>query len=55
MSHDCTPSHSSNLFIKFVDNTPVVGLISNNDETNYRSEVSRLALWCRHSNLHLQH
>ncbi len=24
----------------------MVGLISNRDETNYRSEVSRLARWC---------
>ncbi len=46
LTHDCTPSHNSNLFIKFVDDTTVVGLISNRDETNYRSEVSRLAGWC---------
>ncbi len=43
LTHDCTPSHNSNLFIKFADDTTVVGLISNRDETNYRSEVSRLA------------
>ncbi len=47
LTHDCTPSHNSNLFIKFADDTTVVGLISNRDETNYRSEVSRLAGWCR--------
>ncbi len=51
--HDCTPSHNSNLFIKFADDTTVVGLISNRDETNYRSEVSRLAGWCRDNNLSL--
>ncbi len=53
LTHDCTPSHNSNLFIKFVDDTTVVGLISNRDETNYRSEVSRLAGWCRDNNLSL--
>ncbi len=53
LTHDCTPSHNSNLFIKFADDTTVVGLISNRDETNYRSEVSRLAGWCRVNNLSL--
>uniref|UniRef100_A0A9J7X865 Reverse transcriptase domain-containing protein n=1 Tax=Cyprinus carpio carpio TaxID=630221 RepID=A0A9J7X865_CYPCA len=48
-----TPSHNSNLFIKFADDTTVVGLISNRDETNYRSEVSRLAGWCSDNNLSL--
>ncbi len=46
LTHDCTPTHNSNRFIKFADDTTVVGLISNRDETNYRSEVSRLAGWC---------
>ncbi len=50
LTHDCTPSNKSNLFIKFADDTTVVGLISNRDETNYRSEVSRLAGWCMGGN-----
>ncbi len=33
--------------------TRLVGLISNRDETNYRSEVSRLAGWCSDNNLSL--
>ncbi len=41
LTHDCTPSNNSNLFIKFADDTTVVGLISNRDESNYRSKVSR--------------
>ncbi len=53
LTHDCTPSHNSNLFIKFADDTTVVGIISNRDETNYRSEVSRLAGWCSDKNLSL--
>ncbi len=53
LTHDCTPSHNSNIFIKFADDTTVVGLISNRDETNYRSEVSHLAGWCRVNNLSL--
>ncbi|KAL0149686.1 hypothetical protein M9458_054969 [Cirrhinus mrigala] len=116
LTHDCTPSHSSNLFIKFADDTTVVGLIKSSqvnqrrqrqgtktpsvtngeknlgrnqapsggqfssgqsrlgdevlihhlgwvrtgsgglhkrDEADYRSEVSRLAVWCRDNNLSL--
>ncbi len=53
LTHDCTPSHNSNRFIKFADDTTVVGLISKRDETNYRSEVSRLAGWCSDNNLSL--
>ncbi|KAI3371340.1 hypothetical protein L3Q82_023546, partial [Scortum barcoo] len=29
LTHDCTPLHSSNLLIKFADNTTVAGLITN--------------------------
>ncbi len=53
LTHVCTPSHNSNLFIKFADDTTVVGLISNRDETNYRSEVSRLARWCSDNNIYI--
>ncbi len=51
LTHVCTLSNNSNLFIKFADDTTVVGLISNRDETNYKSEVSRLAGWCSDNNL----
>ena len=53
LTHDCTPSSSSNLFIKFADDTTVVGLISNDEETAYRDEVSLLATWCKDNNLRL--
>jgi hypothetical protein len=35
-THDCTARHDSNTIIKFADDTTVVGLITNNDETAYR-------------------
>uniref|UniRef100_A0A8C6LH71 Reverse transcriptase domain-containing protein n=1 Tax=Nothobranchius furzeri TaxID=105023 RepID=A0A8C6LH71_NOTFU len=53
LTHDCTPLHSSNLFIKFADDTTVVGLINHGDETDYRTEVSRLTTWCADNNLSL--
>ena len=43
--------HNTNSIIKFVNDTIVVGLITNNDESAYREEVSELALWCQDNNL----
>jgi hypothetical protein len=37
--------HASNSIIKFANNTTVVGLVTNNDETAYREEVRGLAEW----------
>ncbi|KAL0153248.1 hypothetical protein M9458_051423 [Cirrhinus mrigala] len=53
LTHDCTAKFSSNHIIKFADDTSVVGLISNNDETHYREEVAQLAKWCGANNLSL--
>jgi hypothetical protein len=52
-THDCTARHDSNSFIKFADNTTVVGLITDNDKTAYREEVRDLAVWCQDNNLSL--
>ncbi len=41
-THDCTATHSSNVINKFADDTMVIGLITDNDETAYREEVSTL-------------
>ncbi|KAK6297541.1 hypothetical protein J4Q44_G00321240, partial [Coregonus suidteri] len=38
-THDCMARHDSNTIIKFSDDTTVVGLITDNDETAYREEV----------------
>ena len=52
-TQDCTAMHDSNTIIKFADDTTVVGLITNNDETAYREEVRDLAMWCQDNNLSL--
>jgi hypothetical protein len=36
--------HDSNTIIKFADDTTVVGLITDNDETAYREEVRDLTV-----------
>ncbi|KAJ8342690.1 hypothetical protein SKAU_G00326180 [Synaphobranchus kaupii] len=41
-THDCVPAFANNTIIKFADDTMVIGLISKNDETVYRAEVSKL-------------
>ena len=38
--------------VKFADDTtPLVGLVTKDDETHYRNEVNRLTTWCRDNNL----
>src|SRR4029434_2875220 len=49
----CGKTHSSNIILKFADDTTILGLISNNDETAYRDEVRGLAAWCQDNNLSL--
>ncbi len=52
-THDCVSSHSSTSIIKFADDTVVLGLICNNDETAYLNEVERLTSWCQDNGLSL--
>jgi hypothetical protein len=39
--------------LKFADDTTVVGLITNNDQTAYREEMRALGLWSQENNLSL--
>lgn len=50
-THDCTPIHASNTIVKFADDTTLVGLIQDNDETAYRQEIQHLVEWCRENDL----
>ncbi|KAI5093528.1 hypothetical protein C0J45_16666 [Silurus meridionalis] len=50
-AYDCVATSNSTTIIKFADNTVVVGLISNNDETVYLQEVKNLERWCQGNNL----
>ena len=52
-THNCVASHGSNTIIKFADNTTLVGLINDNDETAYKEEVRDLSVWCQDKNLSL--
>ena len=52
-THDCMVKYDSNTTIKFADDTTVLGLITDNDETAYREEVRDMAVWCQDNNLSL--
>ena len=43
-THHSSLSYPPNSIIQLADNTTVLGLISNNDESAYRSEVQELAV-----------
>ncbi|KAK0141960.1 RNA-directed DNA polymerase from mobile element jockey [Merluccius polli] len=51
LTHDCAARHSTNHIIKYADDSTVVGLISDNDESAYRIEVELLTAWCESHNL----
>ncbi len=52
-THNCVSSHSSTSIVKFADDTVVLGLINNNDETAYLDEAERLTSWCQDNCLSL--
>ncbi|KAI4880658.1 hypothetical protein NFI96_013438, partial [Prochilodus magdalenae] len=45
--------HTSNTIFKFSDDTTILDLITDGDETPYRDEVRALSEWCSHNNLSL--
>ena len=50
-THVFTPTHLSNAFVKFADDTTVAGLITEDDEFAYRDEGEKLSSWCSNNNL----
>ncbi|KAL0156663.1 hypothetical protein M9458_047909, partial [Cirrhinus mrigala] len=52
-TNDCTSKDPSVKLLKFADDTTVIGLIRDGDESAYRQEVEQLSLWCSQNNLEL--
>lgn len=50
-TYDCTVMHSSTCIVKSADDTAVIVLISNNDESKYIQEVDLIEDWCIANNL----
>ena len=52
-THDCLSCHVGTKILKFADDTTVIGLITNSDESEYRDQVNKLISWCSDNNLEL--
>ncbi|KAK1803662.1 hypothetical protein P4O66_021066, partial [Electrophorus voltai] len=50
-TYDCTATSSSNIIVKFADDTVVMDLILDNDERAYLEEIKHLENWCQENNL----
>ncbi|KAK3519597.1 hypothetical protein QTP86_003186 [Hemibagrus guttatus] len=48
-----TSGHQSVKLLKFADDTTLIGLISDGNESAYRGEIDRLVSWCSTNNLEL--
>ncbi|XP_061616445.1 alpha-1,3-mannosyl-glycoprotein 2-beta-N-acetylglucosaminyltransferase b isoform X2 [Phyllopteryx taeniolatus] len=52
-TNDCTSAHPTVKFLKFADDTTVISLIKDGDNSAYRQEAERLELRCGRHNLEL--
>ncbi len=50
-TNDCTSKDSSVKLLKFADDTTLISLIQDGDESAYRQEVKELTVWCSLKNL----
>ena len=50
---DSIPCHNSVHLYKYADDEANMGLITNNNETEYRQSIDHLAIWCKKHNLQL--
>lgn len=44
-THDCVTSQDNFTIVAFADDTMILGLIDNNDESAYCREVENLVFW----------
>jgi len=52
-TNHCTSKDPSAKLLKFADDTTVIGLIEDGDQSAYRQAVKELAIWCSLNNLEL--
>ncbi len=52
-TNDCTSKHPSVNLLKYADDTTLINLIGDGDESAYRQEIKELAVWCSLNNLEL--
>ncbi len=51
--NECCSKDPSVKLLKFTDDTTLIGLIHDGDESAYRQEVKELAVWCSLNKLEL--
>ncbi len=51
--NDCTSKYPSIKLLKFADNSTLISLIQDGDESAYRQEVKELTVWCSLNNMEL--
>ena len=52
-TYDCLSCYIRTQILKCADDTTVIGLITNSDESEYRDQVNKLISWCNDNNLEL--
>ncbi|KAL0194120.1 hypothetical protein M9458_012416, partial [Cirrhinus mrigala] len=52
-TNDCTSKDPSVKLLKFADDTTLIGLIQDGEESAYRQEVEQIDVWCSLNNLEL--
>lgn len=52
-TNDCTSKDPSVKLLKYADDSTIIGLIRNHDESEHRQEVEQLAFWCGPNNVEL--
>ena len=50
-THDCKATNPNSLVVKFADDTSLIGLIQNDDESAYRAQITSVVKWCEENNL----
>ena len=50
-THDCKATNPNSLVVKFADDTSLIGLIQNDDESAYRTQITSVVKWCEENNL----
>ena len=52
-TNELTATHSSNILLKFADDTAIVGRIAGDDASEYHDDIGKTIRWCQDNQLHL--
>lgn len=52
-TNELTATHSSNILLKFADDTALIGRIEGDDASKFHDDISKTIRWCHDNQLHL--